>query len=187
MIFASEAVSVSILHTPLAAACGCGRHGRASSTSGWSATQLPRHPDYFPIDAWDGPDEGIGPSFNHDRCPGTDFCVWGNDLLADDGPWRPGIHMPRWASRLTLTVTSVRVQRLQDISEEDAIAEGVDAVSMADAPRQTAWSRRQDFAQLWDSINGKHPCAAWSDNPWIVALTFSVTKQNIDALQMEAA
>lgn len=151
-------------------------------------------PDYFPIDAWDGPDEGIGPSFNYDRCPGTDFCVWGSDLLADDGPWRPGIHMPRWASRLTLTVTNVRVQRLQDISEEDAIAEGIAQLRNG----QWHWSNhgRTDFEQhgyhtargaydaLWGDINGPK---SWPENPWIIALTFSVAKQNIDALQKEAA
>lgn len=94
---------------------------------------------------------------------------------------RPGIHMPRWASRLTLTVTDVRVHRLQDISEEDAVAEGVDAISMADVKRQSAWSRRHDFAQLWDSINGKREGANWDANPWVVAVSFAAEKRNIDA------
>jgi hypothetical protein len=95
---------------------------------------------------------------------------------------RSPIHMPRWASRLTLTVTDVRVQRLQDISEADAVAEGVDAVSIAAVPRQATWSRRSDFAQLWNSIHGPD---AWTANPWVCALTFTVHNCNID--QMGAA
>ena len=91
------------------------------------------------------------------------------------GPARPSIHMPRWASRLTLEITDVRVERLQDISEEDAIAEGVDAVSMADVPRQATWSRRQDYAQLWEKLNGK---GSWDLNPWVWVLTFAVHHAN---------
>lgn len=94
--------------------------------------------------------------------------------------WRPSIHMPRWASRLTLIVTDVRVQRLQDISEADAMAEGVDAVTMNDVPRQAAMSRRSDFASLWNSIHGPK---AWGANPWVCALTFTVHKRNIDRLE----
>ena len=91
------------------------------------------------------------------------------------GPARPSIHMPRWASRLTLEITDVRVERLQDISEEDAIAEGVDAVSMADVPRQATWSRRQDYVQLWEKLNGK---GSWDLNPWVWVLTFAVHHAN---------
>lgn len=130
-------------------------------------------PDYFPIDAWDGPDEGAGPSFNYDRCPGTDFAVWGSDLISDDGPWRPGIHMPRWASRLTLTVADVRVERLQDISDDDAVAEG--------CPGIPGTSPRNQFRELWEGLNATRGGASWSDNPWLIALTFSVALRNIDA------
>jgi hypothetical protein len=90
---------------------------------------------------------------------------------------RPSIHMPRWASRLTLTVTDVRVQRLQDISRGDAIAEGCPFANMADGPSPRDW-----FRDLWSSLHGPD---AWAANPWCVALTFSVHKCNID--QMEAA
>lgn len=102
---------------------------------------------------------------------------------ADDGTvegeisrWRPGIHMPRWASRLTLTVTDVRVQRLQEISAEDAKAEGVtDAES-------TKFTRVSQFKELWDTINsGRDDGAfAWSANPWICAVSFTVERRNID-------
>lgn len=78
----------------------------------------------------------------------------------DDTPkWTPSIHMPRWASRITLEITDVRVQRLHDISQEDALAEGVDVVSTA----------RNAFCSLWCRINGG---TAWDGNPWVWALTF---------------
>lgn len=113
--------------------------------------------------------------------------------IGDDEPgveWRPSLHMPRWASRLTLTVTDVRVQRIQDISEEDARDEGgppsvpsINAISREygypDFPR--SW-----FAQTWDSLNGKREGASWDANPWVVALTFTAEKRNIDQ-QKEAA
>ncbi len=117
---------------------------------------------------------------------------WGNKPIwfPADGPvpdkfagqfWhraRPSIHMPRWASRLTLTVTDVRVQRLQEISEADAVAEGVDAITMVDVPRQAAMSRRSDFAAIWNSLHGP---GAWEANPWVAAYSFTVQRGNIDA------
>ena len=97
----------------------------------------------------------------------------------DAGDWtrpKPSIHMPRWASRLTLIVTDVRVQRLQDISEDDARAEGVECDS--DGWRdymmpttQCCGSARNSFATLWDSLNAER--APWSSNPWVVAVTFT--------------
>jgi hypothetical protein len=75
--------------------------------------------------------------------------------------WRPSIYMPRWASRITLEVTGVRVERLQDISEADAMAEGVGGRAQEDAYS----SCRDEFAALWDSINGKR--APWESNPWV--------------------
>ncbi len=89
------------------------------------------------------------------------------------GPWRPSIFMPRRASRITLEVTGIRVERLQDISEADAIAEGappshpsIDKISRefgyADFPR--SW-----YGQLWDSING---AGSWDANPWVWVVEF---------------
>ena len=85
--------------------------------------------------------------------------------------WRPSIHMPRWASRITLEITDVRVERLTSISEDDARSEGVAGV----APRcaaMAAVSFRGAFALLWDSINGKRNGCAWADDPWVWAISF---------------
>ncbi len=84
----------------------------------------------------------------------------------------PSIHMPRWASRLTLTVTEVRVQRLQQISEADAVAEGV--------TDQDVGGARGVFSRLWNSLHGS---GAWDANPWVCAMTFTVYRCNIDALE----
>ena len=75
--------------------------------------------------------------------------------------WRPSIHMPRWASRITLEVTGVRVERLQDISEADAIAEGVYT--------DPACPAYDAYAQLWDEING---LGSWEANPWVWVVGF---------------
>lgn len=86
----------------------------------------------------------------------------------------PSIHMPRWASRLTLTVTNVRVERLQEISRGDAMAEGCPFPNMADGQNPREW-----FRDLWASIHGPE---AWDANPWCVAISFDVKMGNIDAL-----
>lgn len=108
------------------------------------------------------------------------------------GKSRPSMFMPRWASRLTLTVTDVRVQRLQEISEEDAIAEGVercketggywgvdgDGVGGA-TPRYTTAALA--FHRLWDRLNHKRGYG-WNANPWVVTLTFTFERRNIDEI-----
>lgn len=99
--------------------------------------------------------------------------------------WRPSIHMPRWASRLALRITDVRVQRLLDISEEDSQAEGArasDAVVIfqdGTLQRELSNTNRGAFCCLWEAING---AGSWDANPWVWALTFEVEKINIDAL-----
>ncbi len=110
---------------------------------------------------------------------------------------RHSIYMPRWASRLTLTVTEVRVQRLQEISEEDARAEGMHSwqhdelgtlwshsvpgqrVRSTTVVSPAGWERPTSaFLNLWDSLHGRD---AWDANPWVVALTFTTERRNIDA------
>lgn len=80
----------------------------------------------------------------------------------------PPIHMPRWASRITLEITDVRVERLQDISEADAKAEGVSMPDGTPTPPDF-WSYQQEFRHLWEQING--PCS-WDANPFVWVVTF---------------
>jgi len=91
--------------------------------------------------------------------------------------WRPSIYMPRWASRLTLEITAVRVERLKEISEADAIAEGI-VVSdkYAYSPSGVARFRDYDgarvsFAELWNAIYAKAD-RGWDANPWVWVLAF---------------
>jgi hypothetical protein len=121
--------------------------------------------------------------------------------VRNEMPATPSIHMPRWASRITLTVTDVRVERLQDISEADAIAEGLE-------PEDGGWRSYEiihsgarkgkrhphaivpnrspvtSYAELWDSINGPD---AWDANPWVVAVSFAVVLGNIDQVEQREA
>lgn len=77
---------------------------------------------------------------------------------------RPSIHMPRWASRITLEIVSVRVERLNAITHIDAIAEG--CTPHPDAPAQ---SMGDDYKGLWESINGP---GSWDLNPWVWVIEF---------------
>ncbi len=104
------------------------------------------------------------------------------DFEAPDGPtpWKPSIHMPRWASRIDLEVTAVRVERLQDITEEDALAEGLRPLREQGLRTigQPGWQwgdgqgegARDAFSVLWDDINGKK--APWAANPWVWVVSF---------------
>lgn len=95
--------------------------------------------------------------------------------------WWPSIHMPREFSRLTLIVTDVRVQRLQDISEADAIAEGCPGRlgPNPDFPDEWDPSPIEEYRALWERLNADRGYG-WDTNPWIVAVTFDVEKRNID-------
>lgn len=84
--------------------------------------------------------------------------------------WKPSIHMPRVASRLTLRITDVRVERLNECSHADAVAEGVGDLI--------------EYSVLWEQINGP---GSWSANPWVWALTFEAIPRNIDAVLLELA
>jgi hypothetical protein len=149
---------------------------------------------------------------DYDHCrpseipPGSEI-VW---LAEEDALWgryRHARFMPRWASRITLIVTDVRVQRLQDISEEDAIAEGVergtwsdvipmledpdDATAYApdtpiywapddDSEDNVCFSAREAFERLWTSLHGPD---AWDENPFVAAISFTTHRCNIDKME----
>ena len=87
------------------------------------------------------------------------------------GKWVPSIHMPRWASRITLEVVGVRAERLNEISEEDAKAEGARAtLSPLDSVRLGAiGTHREGFSQVWESINGP---GSWAENPFVWVVEF---------------
>lgn len=111
-----------------------------------------------------------------------------------EGRWTPSIFMPRWASRITLEITEVRVQRLQELSEDDARAEGVSPGDAGDA--DLGGTARGAFHRLWDSINGKPrpmldddgepvrddgspimvASRAWASNPLVWAISFRVVR-----------
>lgn len=102
-----------------------------------------------------------------------------NDIeLGGDLRWKPGIHMFRWASRITLDVTRVRVERLHEITDDDAEAEGIemspDGVSAYyGEPGELGGllpSAKDAFRMLWDSINRER--AAWESNPWVWVVEF---------------
>lgn len=110
--------------------------------------------------------------------------TWSDDDGFVDGRscWKPSIHMPRWASRITLEITAVRVERLQDISEEDAKAEGVGSAVWfaAKGVPEAEWeslgehgahqaSHINSFATLWESIYGEE---SWQANSWVWVIEF---------------
>ncbi|HEK3371769.1 TPA: hypothetical protein SMV99_000987 [Pseudomonas aeruginosa] len=91
------------------------------------------------------------------------------------GKGRPSIHMPRWACRILLEITAVRVERLQDISEEQALAEGVRGEPCDHARQACAdigcWgdTAKGAFGFLWESLNGE---GRWAENPWVWVVEF---------------
>nr|KMW29030.1 hypothetical protein BV87_16280 [Sphingobium yanoikuyae] len=111
-----------------------------------------------------GGEETVWPELDRDNC---DY----------HGRYRHGRFMPRWASRLTLVVTDVRVQRLQAITLGDICAEGLGSSIYDFKPVQRAFDA---WIALWDSINGE---GAWARNPWVTAVSFDVRKGNIDNLE----
>lgn len=136
-------------------------------------------------------------SFAHAPPHGVRYVA--TDAIHDLRKKKPGIHMLRWASRLTLEITDVRVEYLQAISDADAKAEGVAEVHqqwLQNDRMTNAWCRRSReiqrqrgvsrdcaddvgaYAVLWDQING---AGSWDTNPWVVAISFTVHETNVDA------
>jgi hypothetical protein len=93
------------------------------------------------------------------------------------GAWVPSIHMPRWASRLTLTVTAVRVEPLWAMTEADAIAEGV-TPSAQNRSGHPLTPHLAAFSDLWLQL---HDYTVWASNPEVAVISFDVAHRNIDA------
>lgn len=109
-------------------------------------------------------------------------------IIGDVFRWRPSIHMPRWASRITLEIVSVGIERLREISEDDAIAEGIIQLpgmrpygwthvarpNLDDGPLQTFDCPEDAFRSLWESING---AGAWVANPYVWVVGFRLAEE----------
>lgn len=142
----------------------------------------------------------------HPACVGLDYCADPGspsvNLIErpDREMWKkrvenklnrrfPSIHMPRWASRITLRLTAVKVERIQNIDHYDAINEGMIDNRNLNSPRWSAdgveWHAAPGvaFKHLWKKLHGEE---SWEANPEVICLTFKTIKQNIDAMK-EAA
>ncbi|MGK4351076.1 hypothetical protein ACSMFN_12425 [Enterobacter sichuanensis] len=98
---------------------------------------------------------------DHEEPAGCSALLYAADGNGPYGNWTPSIHMPRWASRILLEITDVRVERLNDISEEDARSEGISGSSARDI--------KEAYAALWRSIYGSD---SWQANPWVWVIVF---------------
>lgn len=115
-------------------------------------------------------------TFGHFECnqhfkPGCNVYYRADGNCLELEPWRPSIHMPRHASRITLEVTGVRVETLQDIDLADALAEGISDTGalILDSAGNEQGGPIAEYAVLWESINGP---GSWDANPWVWAIEF---------------
>lgn len=108
------------------------------------------------------------------ECPEEIAENWGDWSCDGEGDpvFKPSIHMPRWASRILLEITDIRVERLNDISEADAKAEGCCYGKGGGVP-DLAVSPEDHFPTLWESINGTD---SWAANPWVWVVEFKVVQ-----------
>lgn len=111
------------------------------------------------------------PPYDDDRATAV-YAADGAPCPLDRWPWQrfrlPSIHMPHGLRRITLEVTEVRVQRLQEINEDDSRAEGCQGITGG----PDLITPREEFECLWRAINGAR--ATWASNPWVWAITFAV-------------
>lgn len=133
----------------------------------------------------DPPRDGTWPHVAFDGCKPRDMklipeqyrtpkhCLYRADCQEKLTGWTPAIHMFRWASRITLEITRVRVERLQDISDADCIAEGIGLNSSAAGVKLTfppgASACKAGYQALWETLNGPD---SWAANPWVWAIDF---------------
>jgi hypothetical protein len=87
-------------------------------------------------------------------------------------PWKPSIHMPRWASRITLEITDVKVERLQEIRINDVLSEGFPTTcEMQFDAEYRAWTM-DNFSRYWNSLYPQKPEYQWKANPWVWVISF---------------
>lgn len=100
----------------------------------------------------------------------TQYAVYRASIVGDGArlKWRSPIHMPRWASRFTLEIVAVRVERLNEISDEDCFAEGLQH-AVNEGPTAGDGSVRGEYRALWESIHGP---GSWDANPWVWVIEF---------------
>jgi hypothetical protein len=116
-------------------------------------------------------------TFNSDWCDQVIFKADGGSAkdagYTKEPKWKRSIHMPRWASRITLEIIAVRVERLNEISEADAIAEGVliDGIGSPGGPMRVS---QRAFKIFWQAINGPE---SWAANPWVWVIEFRKTEK----------
>ena len=136
--------------------------------------------DYCPM--WDGAwcGHGTQEGIARDHQPVYAADDQAKHLRGPDGEqrlplkWKPSIHMPHWASRITLEIVAVRVERLQEISEEDAKAEGVE-FSPSNITLQSPFGSgvyRNGFQALWSTIHAADGLNGWAANPWCWVIEF---------------
>ncbi|MDH0032541.1 MULTISPECIES: hypothetical protein [unclassified Acinetobacter] len=122
--------------------------------------------------------------YDSDECPHADFPCGcprhGTPLYkashdcGDGEKWKPSIHMPRWASRILLEITNIRVERVQDITTEDAKAEGFDYSTHPSAIQMGyAIGAKTNFRITWEQIYGQNE---WNKNPWVWVVEFKVVQ-----------
>ncbi|MFP1749233.1 morphogenetic protein [Lonsdalea quercina] len=135
-------------------------------------------------ETWQGPlveEQDILVSHDPDEFKNPEFCEYAADggsrpeFCDDDGGvhhgWRPSANMPRWASRITLEITGVRVERLHDISDEGAIAEGAPNLECQPYNPQDEHKAQTWFRGVWSGIYGPD---VWKSNPWVWVIEFKV-------------
>lgn len=104
------------------------------------------------------------------RIENLNFSTWFEDLLAGtEGRWRPSIHMPRWASRITLEITDVCVERLRSITEDEAIDEGCPGGDGVVPGYSRPATPTEHFRDVWAGIYG---LSSWDENPWVWCISF---------------
>lgn len=141
--------------------------------------------DYASIPAWDSTKpsdipEGVTRHYYADHGDLINTAGWGKK--------RSGMFMPRKFSRITLEIVSIKVERVQDISEADCIAEGIAVFLLQSMDDPSAWyqsapgvhqarSAVSSYALLWDEINGKKPGRNWQSNPWCWCVEFRMVEK----------